>query len=337
MGCGCSVPTPISDQQKDKIYELGAKQMMKRCLVYGYKHKADIKVKAPTEELAQIRRFHEKLEEWEKNVAAKVDGAKDSVNEKIDKGADKIGDAATKIGGNLFGAGVDMLAGAAATVVTAGMEGAAAVSGAVAELALKGLAKTLGAAIHAIDKPFEDVANDIFEAKKEKIVEMYCKIIGDKVKIEGAIKLVRGDPPHDQAKEGKVGDTKSGSACVLLMQQNVTVKMQTELHKVVQEEINKHAVTKACDVLVETYNKIIKEVGEIEALKKIVGGELKLDINTYIVNQCIIEFFTLMAKREVEIRTNESLKKEEGGLSEMPKNISLGVQWFSRLDFSTLY
>lgn len=308
--------------------------MMKRCLVYGYKNKADIKVKAPTEELAQIRRFHEKLEEWEKNVAAKVDGAKDSVNEKIDKGADKLGDAATKFGGNVFGAVVDCAAGAAATVVTAGMEGAAAVSGAVAELALKGLAKTLGAAIHAIDKPFEDVANDIFEAKKEKIVEMYCKIIGDKVKIEGAIKLVRGDPPHDQAKEGKVGDKISSSACVLLMQQNVTELMQTELHTVVQEEINKHAVTKACDVLIETYNRIIKETENIEVLQKISGGPLKLDINTHIVNQCIIEFFTLMAKREVEIRTNEDLKKAEGALSEMPKIFHLVFSGFQDWTFA---
>lgn len=328
MGCGCSVPVPISDEQKATIYEKGAKQMMKRCLVYGYKHKADIKVKAPTEELAQVRHFHEKLQEWEKSIADKVDDAKDGLNAKIDKGADKIGDAAGKLGGNMFGAMVGAVAGGAATVATAGAEAASAVSGFAAEMALKGFAGALGTAINAIDKPFEDVANDIFEAKKVEIVKMYCKIIGDDVKIDGAIKLVRGDPPHDQAKEGKVGDTKSGSACVLLMQQNVTVKMQTELHKVVQEEINKHAVTKACDVLVETYNKIIKEVGEIEALKKIVGGELKLDINTYIVNQCIIEFFALMAKREVEIRTNESLKKEEGGLSEMPKIFHLVFSGF---------
>lgn len=305
MGCGACLA--ITEQQKNDMFMEGAKQMMKQALVQAYhaREKNSLEIEAPTEQMESIRKMAETLHKWSDESKAKIEELSDKVEDKLDSMADSVGEVAEKMGGGMFGALAGGLASGAAAVAGKATDLAASGTGFLVEKTLLGLALTLDAAIKAIDDPFKAVGNDIFDAKKTELIQGYCEIIEDeRVRINEAVRCVRGEPPYGPAEYNNCPSDK----CVRTMQKQVTADMQKKLHTIVQDEINKHVVTKAWDYLIETYNKANAEIKKIEdkysMLKGISGDPFKLDINEYIVNQVIIKFYILMAVQEARIRKN---------------------------------
>jgi len=184
---------------------------------------------------------------------------------------------------------------------------AASASGFMMEKGLTGLGAALDFAIEAIDKPFADVGKDIFNDKKDAIIECYCTIIdGEKFKITDPQNTVRGKAPWGEA-EYKACDT---SNCVRLMQNLCLAEQKTEMLKIVQDRINEHIVTRVWNDLIKAYEKCIEALNKIttqyEILKGLEREPFKLDLGEYIVHQTIVEFYKLMMDQEAEIRKEPS-------------------------------
>ena len=317
MGCGCSVGTLTKDQL-DNMFDFGAREMMKRCLISAYAQKDNMKVKAPTQEMVTIRKMADTIHKWSDQIKDKLEASQDKLADKLDEGADKV----KGMVGNLFGNTAAAVAGAAADAASAVADKttdvAASVTGFMLEKGLLGVASGLDAAIAAIDAPFEAVGKDIFNAKKNEIIKCYCDIIdGEKCKIAEPQNAVRGADPWGEAEYKAC----QADLCVRTMQKQCTETMQVEMHKVVQEEINKHTVTSVWDTLIKTYNSCILELNKIadqyEILKGLERDPIKLDIGTYIVNQVIIEFYILMMQQEVEIRKEPTKFSQKTAMPEL--------------------
>merc|ERR1711957_749207 len=151
------------------------------------------------------------------------------------------------------------------------------------------------AAILGIDQPFKDVGKDIFRIKEAEIIKCYWDLIAD-CRIKDAAKCVRGAEPYGET-EYKACKT---SACIDMLFSVCEADVEKGLLAVVQDEINKHAVTKAWDLAIENYNKANEKLGEYPILKSFQTEGIKLDINVYIVKECMNEFRKLMAEREGE-------------------------------------
>jgi len=304
MGCGCSV-APLSKDQLDTMFDFGARQMMKRCLIAAYAQKDTMKVQAPTTEMEAIRKMADAIHKLSAEIKEKMDAGQDKVAEKIEGAANSATEMAGKLGGGWAEKAVGIAAGAAAKGIDIASDAAASGTGMVLEKILQGLANTLDAAIAAIDEPFTTVGKDIFNAKKNEIIKYYCDIIdGEFCRIKDPQDAVRGAAPWGET-EYKACQT---DKCVRTMQKQCTAKMQKELHEVVQEEIKKHTVTSAWDTLIKAYNRCTQELNEFVDQYSILKGlemePFKLDIGVHIVNHVVIEFYTLMMLQETEIRKN---------------------------------
>jgi len=307
MGCGACLA--ITEQQKNDMFMEAAKQMMKQALVQAYhaREKNSLAIEAPTEQMESIRKMADALHKWSDEAKAKLDALGDKVEDKLDSMADSVGEAAEKIGGGMMGSLVGGLASGVSAVAGKATDIAASGTGFLVEKGLLATALALDAAIKAIDDPFKAVGNDIFDAKKTELITGYCEIIeDDRIRINDAVQFVRGQAPYGPTEYANCQSDK----CVRLMQKQVTAEMQKKLHTIVQGEIDKHIVTKVWDKLIETYNAANAEIKKIEdkytMLKGISGEPFKLDINEYIVNQVIIQFYILMAAQEARIRKSPS-------------------------------
>merc|ERR1712050_167235 len=123
---------------------------------------------------------------------------------------------------------------------------AAELAGDTLEKAMQGVAAAEDAAVDAVQKPFTEVGRDIVIAKHDDILNVYLKYIND-LKVKDAVKLVRGDV---------------GNAISINLLTDMVRDLAKLLLPIVQEEIDKHAVTKAWDLAIENSNKILKAVDE---------------------------------------------------------------------------
>jgi hypothetical protein len=289
------------------MFTAAAKEMMKMCLIDGYRHKEEIAVLAPTDAMKNARAFAEKLHEASAVAREKCEDTVEGVTDKADELAAKAKDAlggGSGLGG-MFGSVAGSAIAAGTAVAGAGADLAASGAGLAAEKAIKAVALAMDEAIKAIDQPFKDVGKDIFTLKENEIIAKYCTIIDVSVKIPNAVKCVRGDGPPNVYKQC------NPSACIDTMQSVCEKEILEGLREVVQEEINKHIVTKAWDLLIENYNKANAKLREYKALEGFVGDPIKLDINEYIIKECAKQFADLMRKKEDEIRKNPSYKSKE--------------------------
>lgn len=305
MGCGCSVPQPsLTEEQKQELFMEGAKQMMKQALVQAYHAKErqqGLEIKAPTEQMASIRKMAEDLKAYDAKEHIGELGGK--VADKMDDAAGTATDMAGKLGGDTAKAAVGFFTGVASSVAGTVTEGVASGTGKVVDKVLSVVALALDEAINAIDKPFKEVGNDIFKKREVDIIKGYCEIIeDDRVKIGEAVKCVRGEKPYGYTEYTKC----PSNQCVLTMQKQVTKDMQAKLGKIVEEEVKQHTVTHVWNSLIEKYNEAIAAIKDFESkytiLTGISGQPFKLNIEEYIVDQVIIQFYILMATQEARIR-----------------------------------
>jgi hypothetical protein len=304
MGCGASI-TFISEAQRNDLFTAGAKECMRRSLIFAYRHKDEINVLAPSKELEKIRKYAESLHKASEVARDKctdtVGAATDSADAFAAKAADLAGDKGGflgKLAGSVVEAGVNV-AGAATDLAASG-------AGLAAEKAIKLVAVAMDAAIGALDQPFKDVGKDIFASKENEIIAAYCTIIDKKVRIANAVQCVRGDAPYGEAQYKLC---KSG--CVDTMHTVCKTEITEDLKTVVQGEINKHLVTKVWDGMIEKYNEANQALKKYSVLKEFLGEDIKLDINEYIVSEVVQQFHQLMVAREIEIRASPAGKSDQ--------------------------
>lgn len=302
----------MSEGQKEEMFTAATKEMMKMCVVDAYLKKDELKVVAPTSAMENVRNFAQKMHDASAVAREKctdaMGSATDTANELAEAAKEKAEEKGGMLGGMLGSAAamVTDLAGSAANV-------AASAAGLAAEKAIKGVAVAMDASINALDDPFEKVGKDIFHEKQAEIINKYASIING-CRIPKAVEVVRGAEPFGAA---EYANCKPSKCCDTL--QNVCKDdIHKGLHEVVQEEINKHAVTKAWDLMIENYNKCNEKLGEYPILKEMQTEPIKLDINKYIVEEVAAQFHELMCKREAEIR-----QSPEGKSKEMPRTFHL--------------
>jgi len=308
MGCGGSIVPKCSDAQRNEMFNAASKEMMKMCLVDGYRNRDKIEVLAPSDGMDKMRKFAKQLHEASAVAREKCEDTMEGVTDKADELAAKAKEAAGGAGGMLGGMMGSALAGATA-VAGAAADMAASGAGLAAEKAILLVATAMDEAISALDQPFKDVGKDIFKIKEVEIIKCYMNII-ENARVQDAVKAVRGAAPYGAAEYSACAP----GACCDLLQSVCQEEIHTELLKVVQEEIDKHFVTKAWDMLIEKYNEANAKLKTYKALEGFVGEPFKLDINVYISKECAKQFHGLMCEREGEIR-----KSPEGKSKEMPR------------------
>jgi hypothetical protein len=312
MGCGCGV-LKISEGQKEEMFTAGVKEMMKLALVNGYIRAKDpetgLNVKAPGEPMKKARSFAEKMHEASAVAREKCEETVESGTDKVNELAEAGADAAAKAGGMLGGllgkaaAGAADLAGKAANVAASG-------AGLLAEKVIKGAALAMDEAINAIDKPFADVGKDIFKAKEAEIVALYVELIKE-CRIPNAVSVARGNEPWGPAEYAACSQTR----CVDTFHNCCKEKTLEGLRAIVQDEINKHFVTKAWDTVIEKFNECNAKLREYKALEGYLMDDIKLDINEYIIAEVDKQFLEMMQSVEKQIRPNS---KQYSDKTDMP-------------------
>jgi hypothetical protein len=302
------------------MFTAAAKECMKMSLIDAYRHKDEVQVLAPSETMEKVRNFAKKCDEAAACAREKCEDTVGGVTDKADDLAAQAKDALSG-GGGLTGM-IGGLAGSAIAGATAVAGGAADLAasgtGIVAEKAIQAVAAGMHKAIEALDQPFKDVGKDILGLKENEIIACYCKIIDDSVKITDAAKCVRGELPRGQKEYNECKPT----ACVDTMQAVCQKEILEGLRGVVQEEINKHLVTRMWDGLIENYNAANAKLKEYPALAGFVGEPFKLDINEYIIGEVASQFHGLMQRKEGEIRKAPGTEQNPKSKS-MPRTFHL--------------
>merc|ERR1712113_668746 len=94
--------------------------------------------------------------------------------------------------------------------------------------------------------------------------------------------------------------------------------LASQLLPIVQEEIDKHAVTKAWDLAIEQTNKLIEGMQDKvpDLMDKYGPTKIELDINLYIVTEVIQQIAIIMGKKEAEVRADPKGKSRKPMLFE---------------------
>lgn len=250
-----------------------AKQMMLLCVPPALEKSEEIKV-TPPKELNNLRESAESLRN-QANLAREKTQAGDGEGEEKKGGIMGAITGVVEKGNELFGKGV----------------------GAVLDAA----AKSLDSAVNTVEEPMTKIGQDIVNAKKGEIKNVFDYVIGqlsltEEGKPDLATELVRGQPPHGP-EEYKAA---SGSVSRYLVQSSAT-KLAAQLGPVVQPEIDKHAAVKAWDKAIESYN---LASAKLEENKLPAFAKIELNINEHIINQVIDQLAVLMGKEEAAIREN---------------------------------
>jgi len=293
MGCGASLPKPCTPDQKATLCAAMGKEMMRICVkptLATACSKTDFKLKIPAPpEVARLRKDVENLRK----------GAKEWKDQMLDAGKDAAAataPVAAKPAGMMSG-----LMNAGKELAGKATEAVAGAAGDVAEATLNTMADQLEKLINTIEEPFEKVGQEIVIEKRDKIeavLEAYIANLALKASGQ-AVELVRGAEPHGPAEYDKVED-----ALTDFLFRKSAKNLFAQLHPICQEAIKAHAITKIWNNVIETWNSLCKSIGAIEIAKKnnLVPQPIELDIDEYIVEQCIEQLATIMGKKEKAIR-----------------------------------
>jgi len=290
MGCGASLAKEATAEQKATLCAVTGKEMMHLSMHLALENCDEIKVPAPPE-VARLR----------DDVASFRQGAIDAKQQITDAGSAAVPkvDDSTKQGmfGGMLAKGAEM-AGKAAEVVAGG-------AAAATEAALNEMASQLEKVVNAVEDPFMKVGKDIVAEKKDKIKNVFQLHIGNLTLASSALSLVRGDEPHGPEEYAKVpGDALTDFLC-----RKSAKNLVAQLMPVCEEAIKQHTVTKTWDKVIENYNSLSGKIATIDFAKKhdLTLKPIELDINNYIVSQCVEQIALLMAKEEAKIRAKPDL------------------------------
>jgi len=289
MGCGASVPVPATDEQKREMMGFALKEMMIAVGTHAITNGKSVTVKAPLDELGNIRTFVENTRK------AGVDA-----NQAMSQGGHASGAAAAlaeKAGGGMMGGMMGGLAKAAA-VADQGLDKAADAGGSAAQATANAAADAMQKVIDELDAAFAKAGAEVTEAKCDAIIDVFKSVINDKAIADPQI-YVRGASPHGPEEAAQCAkDAVSGYII-----ENAKTDMVTKMTPVCQEAVQASTACKTWKKLIDSYNSANEKLGTLGDIgKKVQQDEIKLDIETYIVEQIVLGYRELMATREGSAR-----------------------------------
>jgi len=288
MGCGASVPKEASPEQKATMCAVAGKEMMVICTPLALAKSDQIKVKAPPD-----------VEKLRKVVSDLRAAAKDAKNLGTDE---KVKEPEKKSGGGMLGGMMQAAADLGAQVVEAGVNAAGNVAAVAIEKSLNMAADQLEKAVNAVEKPFTEVGKEVAGEKKEQMQKVFENYIANlPLQSSGqAIKLVRGeDPQNDAAYRAVPGSALSDYLC-----RKSAKNLVQQLLPVCEEAIKKHQITNTWNSVIENFNSLCDTIKNMDFAKKndLELKPIELDINDYIVSQCVEELAKIMGAEETAIR-----------------------------------
>lgn len=294
MGCGAGAkgpPRELTDEEKQTACNVVCKEMSTICAKHAISQFQHIKI-VPPNEVNQFRKNAERCREAGESLK---DTLKDTA------GGGHAAAAGEKIASGGF---MGSMMGAVAKAADKVAEGAASGAGAAINGLLFSAAEGMDAAVDAIEKPFTEVGRDIVEAKKDKIVEIFVAYINN-YEFKNAYTLVRD---------------KGNNAISMHLTVAMVKPLANQLLPIVQEEIDKHLVTKVWDAAIEKTNAMIKMMQDNvpQLMEKYGPSEIKLDINIFIVTKVIEEIARLQGEKEIEVRKNKGCDPDGNALSGKP-------------------
>lgn len=276
-GCGAKEPVPLNDEEKQYTCNIGCKEMSIITCAHAIKNFDQIVIKPP-DVVNNFRDNAKRLRDGGEEIKEKL---KDMVD------GDVVGDVGKKVasGGMLGG-----LVGAAAAVADKALDVAAEGAGKAFNLACHTFAEAMDKFVEEIEKPFTECGQEIVKVKHKEITDIMIKYINDYT-FQNAFALVREKGPNaisDNLTRAMVGP------------------LAKQLLPIVQEEIDKHVVTKLWDAAIEQTNAMIEKMQATvpDLMEKYGPKPIKLDINIFIVTGSITEICRIMGEKEKSVRAN---------------------------------
>jgi len=278
-----------NETQKAMICSHMGKEMMRCCYPPALERSAEVKVPAPPE-IANLRKDVESLRQNAKDCKAQMTEAT------------KAEPAAAPSGGGMLG-GMMASAQNLANQATAAVGGAA---GDVMEDAINKMADSLEKVVNTIEEPFVTIGKDVVEAKKDKFKSIWdlhitnCPLAG----AGDAIPLCRGKADDRGFHGKKEYDAVPPDALSDYLCRKSAKNLITQMSPVCEEAIKDHAITKAWDTSIGTYNDMVSKVDGIDFLKKngFTLKKIELDLKEYITAQCVEQLAKLMGEEEAKFR-----------------------------------
>jgi len=288
MGCGASAAPPrvLDQNEMREMCDVGAREMEILCVTQAMGKPETLIVKPP-DCVNKHRANAQKLRDAaEYALTAITEITSGDMGERV-AGAVAKGGMLGKVFG-MAGQAVDK---------AAEMSGAAA--GAAVSSSLNLMSQGLDKAIDAIQKPFTDVGKDLVNTKYNDILKVYADFINN-YKFADSLALCRGAEPFGPDEYNAcAGDAISSSLTAASVQDLAKLMLP-----IVQTEIDKHAITKAWDLVIDSTNAAYDFIRQYAVLENFGLEKTDLDINIYIVTETILGLGELMGKEEAAIRVN---------------------------------
>jgi len=276
----CKQARDLTPEEADELCKIGVQEMALICAIHASSQFDEFKIEPP---------LSQDFDDNEKRCRHAGAAVAEMVGQITD--ADVAGDVGKKVAsGGMMGSLIGEMAAAADKAIDV----AAAAGGGALKLAFDTMADAILKAKEELAKPFTEVGRDILKAKDKEVKEVLCNYI-NKYPFPTPFMLCR-DP--------LLGSKRISQVLVV----SAVRDLAPPLLSVVQEEINKHAVTKAWDMAIEKTNAFINLLQEKapDLMERYGPTPIKLDINNYIVTKVIEKILELMAEKEVAVRASPS-------------------------------
>lgn len=310
MGCGASVPSLATEDQKKEMMQWALKEMMIAIGTHAISNGKDVKVKAPADKL---REFVAKLRKAAEDAAPK-EGEPAGAEKKT--GGGMLG----AFGGGALGAGLNAAAGAAAGALEAGKD-----------LAQQGVSKAITGAADGIDTglakmdaEFEKVGNDVTNEKGDVMIETYKKIINEKT-VDNPVTYIWGKEPHGLDERKAVAK----DAVSRYITDNTKAELIDKMLDATKDAVKETGAVKAWKKAIDSFNDANTQLGNMGDIgAKLKQEPITLDIERYIVEQIVTGYHDLMAKQEEALRSNPS------SVSGCPKPTTFERCWSPAIEYN---
>lgn len=273
----CVSAKPATDEEKQAICKVCAKDMMNLCAVKALESPDKIKVEAPPA-LDSIRQASAELRKSALEVQAAAEAEGEAEPEEGGGGGGF---------GGMLGGMVGKLMGAASDVVD--MFADVTAKGIVK--ALNGSADLLDKAVDQVKEPMTSIGKDIVTDKKSELTDVLKEFI-KAAPVPNAVPLCMGDDP-DAISKALITDASAG--------------VSEKLLPIVGDKVKDHSAIKAWSDCIELYTKLAQEVEKL-GRDNVKLPPVDVDIQKYICDQCAGEIGRLMGESEKEIRSSPANK-----------------------------
>lgn len=283
---GCLASKPASDEEKQEICKVCAKDMMNLCVDEAMTDPSQIKIVAPPA-LTKIKETSAKL----RAAAAEAKSAADAEGEEAAAEAEPA-----EGGGGAFGFGgmISSVLNTGADLVGQAVEFAADMGNKGISKALEGMSDMLDSAIQQVEEPMTTIGKDLVTGKKVELTNSLKEYIGNAA-VPNAVALCMESEQPDAISKLIIGEAKGPVA--------------EKLQPVVVAGVEKNPAIKAWDSCIEKYNGAIDKLKQMQETVQLpladwAPEKVELDLKKYICEEAVGELGRLMGEAEGRRRAN---------------------------------